>query len=262
MSRSFGLRQQGGPHSHLRRGLNHDAAKFGILQLPPQTRRENRGHNNQYHYQNNSRITPRGLLMFSLFRNRQIPQLRKLGLNSRRCASREYLNSFFLGNWLRQGRSKVCAGGNGLPARNRLCLNRGCGHRRGQFRLSRLRRLGEAIFIFRFERPDDQLSQQFEAANVTIVETERFRRESFQQSDNAPAAAQGNRDHGTRAQMAASLPVDAIVGFGIVAANDLRSAETCSGKGRIALDSCPDVRLDRASGGAQNDFLVFRECDS
>src|SRR5580698_11264744 len=50
--------------------------------------------------------------------------------------------------------------------------------------------------------------------------------------------------------------------FGIVAPDNLRSAETCSGEGRVPLDSLAHIRLDRARRSPQNNLAIFRQSDS
>ena len=124
-----------------------------------------------------------------------------------------------------------------------------------------MRRLGEAIFIFRLERADDEFGEKREAAHVGVIESEGFDGKCFEQANHTAASAERDGNHGTRAQTAARLQVHARIGFGVIAIDDLRGAETCAGKSGITIDARADIGPHHSSRSAQNDLVIFRQSD-
>ncbi len=137
-----------------------------------------------------------------------------------------------------------------------------CGRGRGEFCFGHLRRSCETFFVLGFECSENQLRQQSQATHVAVVESERLGRESFQKSDHAPPPAQRHCDHRPRAQLPARIEVYTIVGLGVVAADNLRGAETCSGESRVALNALAYIGLYRTRRGPQNNFVVLGQGDS
>ncbi len=134
--------------------------------------------------------------------------------------------------------------------------------RRDQLLFSDSCRFCEAIFILRLERAKNQLGQQFQAAHVAVIEAEGLCREGFQQSNHAPSSAERHRHHGTRTQLPASIEVYAVIGLRVIAADDLRRAETCSRKCRVALDPRAHIRLDRSRRRSQYNLIILRQGDT
>jgi hypothetical protein len=110
--------------------------------------------------------------------------------------------------------------------------------------------LREAVFVFRLECGENEFGQQTQIADIDFVEGEGPGGESFEDSDDASSSAEGNGDHGPRAELAARVKVDALIGLGIVADHDLRASEAGSRESRVAVNACAGIWTDAASGSA------------
>ena len=133
--------------------------------------------------------------------------------------------------------------------------------RRGRGRDDLSCQLGEAVFFFGADGGENQLAEEIEAANVFVVEAERFGGEGFDESHDAPFGRKWDGDHGAGAEAAAGLGIHARIGFGIVAADGLAGAQAGAGKSGVGVELDAGVGSDASGRSAADDGIAFGEGD-
>jgi len=91
--------------------------------------------------------------------------------------------------------------------------------------------------------------------NVALVKGVGLGREHFENTECPPIVAERGHQNGACSEAATAGKVDAGVGFGVVAKENLAGAHALGGKAGVGLETDPKVRRRSTSAGPADDFL-------